>query len=512
MNRLLDVSASSLAGLPRPCLWAGGSGLNVAVVVNQSSSNSVQLGTYYCEHRQVPPLNVLRINWPPGGNVEWTLADYTNTLLNPLLYMLANRQLTNQIDYVLLSMDIPYRINADTNGYNSTTSALFYGFKPDSTPLGDCPLAPGSSNAYSTSESIFTPSNNAGSNSWLVTMITSSNLPLAEAVVNQGVLSDGTFPTQTVWLAKGGDVDRNVRYAEFDNAVFNTRLRGNYSVQRVSFGDVYGLSNLLGAQTGESGFGILPDTFVPGAMADNLTSFGGQIFREQRANLPAGLSRRGRDRQFRHGDRAVQLSPKISRSAGLLLSGARLQPGGMLLSKSRQSLPGLDGGRTLSAPFAQPAGGAWNGLPVNSVLGATTNLSLQFTASDALHPVQQVDLFVDGLWFQTLTNIPPASGNVLNVTVNGQSMNYTALPGATIQSIASGLAAVLNTTANTNVTKVSAILHGDRIELQSFDPVKTGAQISLSVSNSAGSGPLNTFIQCQRFQLPRFHRVGHPGL
>src|SRR4051812_29696197 len=42
-----------------PQLWAGGSGLNVVVVVNQSSSNSVQLGNYYLEQRQVPAQNFL---------------------------------------------------------------------------------------------------------------------------------------------------------------------------------------------------------------------------------------------------------------------------------------------------------------------------------------------------------------------------------------------------------------------------------------------------------------------
>src|SRR5205809_3006424 len=87
-------------------LWGGGSGLNVVVVVNQNSTNSVQLGNYYCEQRHVPPQNLLRINWT-GSIVEWSNTDYTTYLLNPLQTMLAVRQLTNQIDYVVLSMDIP---------------------------------------------------------------------------------------------------------------------------------------------------------------------------------------------------------------------------------------------------------------------------------------------------------------------------------------------------------------------------------------------------------------------
>src|SRR6266478_9482053 len=106
--------------------WAGGSGLNVVVVVNQNSTNSVQLGNYYSEKRQVPPQNYLRINWP-GGNSSWTNSDFNTNLLNPLVAMLGSRQLTNQVDYVVLSMDIPYQLFSDSGDIDSTTSALYYG-------------------------------------------------------------------------------------------------------------------------------------------------------------------------------------------------------------------------------------------------------------------------------------------------------------------------------------------------------------------------------------------------
>src|ERR1022692_4437426 len=136
-----------------PGLWGGGSGLNVVVVVNQNSTNSVQLGNYYCEKRQVPPQNVLRASWP-GGNIQWLRSDLQSVILNPLLSMLSARQLTNQIDYVLLSMDFPYRVT-DTNGANSTTTALFSGFVPDVGVLGSCSLPNASSNSYAGSEYLF---------------------------------------------------------------------------------------------------------------------------------------------------------------------------------------------------------------------------------------------------------------------------------------------------------------------------------------------------------------------
>ena len=101
-------------------LIAAGSGLNVVVVVNQNSTNSIQLGNYYCEKRNVPPQNLLRINWT-GGNINWTKSEFETFLRAPLNSMLSSRQLTNQIDYILLSMDIPYRVTTTSDGANSVT-------------------------------------------------------------------------------------------------------------------------------------------------------------------------------------------------------------------------------------------------------------------------------------------------------------------------------------------------------------------------------------------------------
>jgi len=210
----------------------GGSGLNVLVVVNQNSTNSVQLGNYYCEKRSVPPQNLLRINWP-GGNAVWTTNDLSTYLSGPLQSGIASRQLTNQIDYVVLSMDIPYRVASSDGSENSTTSALFYGFKVNSSPPAgapdSCSLPGASSNSYAASERIFrsAPPGSLSSNNFMAMMITASNLMLAKQIVDQGVLGDSSFPSQTVLLSKSSDTARNVRFTTFDDAIFNTRLRGN---------------------------------------------------------------------------------------------------------------------------------------------------------------------------------------------------------------------------------------------------------------------------------------------
>lgn len=202
---LLTLCAATVAATS---LWAGGSGLNLIVVVNQNSTNSLQLANDYCEQRGVPPQNVFRMtNWT-GGAVEWTRSNFETYLLNPLLAMRASRGLTNQGDFVLLSMDIPYTV-AEGGSYNSTTSALFYGFKTNNPPQDTCSVPSASSNSYAFAELPFrlAPPNTAPTNSFLAMMLTHSNLPAAKRVLAQGVSGDSTFPTQQVFLAKTTDED-----------------------------------------------------------------------------------------------------------------------------------------------------------------------------------------------------------------------------------------------------------------------------------------------------------------
>ena len=477
-------------------LFAGGSGLNVVVVANQNSSNSLQLANYYCERRGVPPQNVVRINWT-GGKDIWTKSNFESSLLNPLLATLASRQLTNQIDYVVLLMDIPYRVT-ETNGANATTAALFYGFKTDDCtvcPAGipSCNLPAASSNSYAAGDLIFrsTPPGTAPTN-FLTVMLTSSNLAQAKAVVDHAVASDGTFPTQTVFLVKSTDPARNVRYQSFDNAIFNTGLRGDYSMQRTNTATPNGLSQLLGYQNGVQNMSLGTNVFTPGALADNLTSYGGDIFRTADHLLALAFLNAGAAGSYGTVVEPCNYLEKFPSPQNYFYQARGFNIAECYYQSLTNPYQGLIVGEPLAAPFALPCNGAWTSLPTGAWLSGTTNLSLQFTAAEVSRPVQQVDLFLDGKFAQTLTNIPPHPNNLLYVTINGVPTNYTVPANASLKSVASGLAAQLNNSGYLNNTKVHAFTHGDRIELQSFDPNLPGNQIPISVSNSAGSASVST--------------------
>jgi uncharacterized protein (TIGR03790 family) len=508
-------------------LFAGGSGLNVAVVVNQNSTNSVQLGNYYCERRGVPPQNLLRIYWP-GPNTTWTRSDFEKVLVNPLVAMLSNRGLTNQIDYVVLSMDIPYQVTA-ADGVNSTTAALFYGFKTDDCSnncpenIPGCNLPAASSNAYAASESIFRqmPPINPGSNSWLVTMITSSNLAQARGIIDRGVASDGTFPTQTIWLAKTADPARNVRYLEFDNTIFDARVTGDFSIQRTNSSSPYGLTNLLGYQTGLYQFNILSNVFAPGAIADSLTSYGGLILQPNDHTTLLVFLNSGAVGSYGTVTEPCNYLEKFPSPQDYFYQARGFSLAECYYQSVVNPYQGLMVAEPLAAPFARTPGGAWTNLPANSVLSGITNLMFQCIAAAPDRPVQQVDLFVDGLWLKTLTNIPPAAGNQLNVSINGYTTNYTVPTNATIKSVAASLADVLNQPGYVLYTKAQAVVYGDRVGLQFTDINTPGAQVPVSVSTAIGPASTQTthltsgttnFLDTAAYGLGQFSAANAPGV
>lgn len=411
----------------------------------------------------MPPGNVLRINWA-GGNICWSDTDFQASLLTPLLDMLVARQLTNQIDYVVLSMDIPFQTLNDAK-VNSTTAALFYGLKVDTGPnWRDV------TNSYCASEQIFRQAEPASAPgySFLTTMLTADSLAQAKRLVDQGVASDSTFPVQPVILAKSSDSARNVRYPAFDNAIFNTLLRGNYAMARTNADSPGGQTGLLGYETGLASFSVSPNTFVPGAMADSLTSFGGIIFGPNSQTSLLAFINAGAA-----GSYGTVTEPSPSPQKFPNPQNYFYQARGFSLAECYyQSLyapyEGLIVGEPLAAPFAQSASGAWTGVTTNAVASGTAQLGVAFSALDASHPLQQIDLFIDGIYFQTLTNVAPQAGNVLSVSLTGYPLTYTVPTNATLATVANGLAALLNAPATIYLTQVAAFVHGDRIELHSL--------------------------------------------
>ena len=145
-NRVLAVCASSLslvlAGCsrgssapelkPLPILGvtqekAPAESKRVALVINQISSDSVEIGRYYAEKRKIPRGNIVVISVPTADNID--LKAFESQIRDKIKAGIAGAK--NTIDFIVLTKGVPIRIGND-GGYSTDAhiAAMNLPFKP----------------------------------------------------------------------------------------------------------------------------------------------------------------------------------------------------------------------------------------------------------------------------------------------------------------------------------------------------------------------------------------------
>ena len=94
---------------------------NVAVVINDASRASQQIGEYYVRKRGIPPANVIHLQAPTTDEV--TPAVYASAIESPISAALTRGELQDRILYIVLTKDVPLRITG-TTGQNGTTASV----------------------------------------------------------------------------------------------------------------------------------------------------------------------------------------------------------------------------------------------------------------------------------------------------------------------------------------------------------------------------------------------------
>ena len=448
--------ACAAAGLWSFIACGGGSGYNAVVVINRASANSLEAGNYYRESRGIPPENVLHISWT-GTNISWSSNQFHTQLLVPLLQMLSERGISNQVRFVALSMDIPYKTTQPTTP-NGTTSALFYGPKPD---------AYGTMNSYYASELPLELSRatNAPGYSFLTALLTADTVGEVKSLIDRSVQADGSFPSQPIVLAKSSDPIRNIRYKAFDSAILNVTLQGKARIYRTNSDSPWVAGGLAGLQTGLASFSAPAGGLAPGSMSDSLTSFGGQLFEASGQTSLLEFIRAGASGSY---GTVVEpgADPSKFPSPQVFFYSAR---GFSLAEAYYQSLhtphQGIVVGDPLCQPFAHSGSGRW--MTTNEIMSGVVTMSLTF--SDTGVPLSRVDLFLNGRFLRTVAGIESSGGNLLRISINGYPLSYVAPSNSTPAIVmAQEIAALINDPAVTNHTKVVAAARGDRLELRSL--------------------------------------------
>jgi uncharacterized protein (TIGR03790 family) len=403
---------------------AGGGPENVLLVVNSLRSDSLTIANHYVALRQIPPSNILYLEWP--GSTETTDIDTFRTqIIEPIFREIDGRRLHRQIDYIVYSSGFPYAVDftADAdrpldqaNGsrgsltgltYLSTlvrlrdVSYVFSGANPRSNHYFGM-VTRGFSSSVGWNE-LGQPSPAIGTQYYLSTMLgyTDGRGNTEEEVVNylrRAALADGSRPPGTIYFMRTNDNARSgPRHGSFPQIA--AMIEAENVRAEVANGVLpAGREDVMGIMTGAAAlpFDRARMTIRPGAICDHLTSFGGDL-REGAHQTPL-------TEFLKHG--AAGASGTVMEPLNVPAKfphpviHAHYVRGASLAEAFYQSVSSpyqlLIVGDPLCRPWAQIPQIAVDGVEP----GATVQAMLTLTPRSETLPVQRFRLFVDGRHIQ----------------------------------------------------------------------------------------------------------------
>jgi len=230
----------------------------LAVIVNQEDPLSVEIAEYYLKQRNIPANNLISVSFPPN-----------RTELSPDEFQQLKKQIDAQlpgyIQALALTWAAPYRV-----GCMSVTAAFTFGFDQSFCATG-CQET--KRNPYFNSQSQH-PYTDLKVRPTMA--IAATNFEQAKTLIDRGVASSGTFPAGTAYLVETNDRDRGVRAAIYAQVV--KYLSNQFKIQVVRTNTLEGKADVMFYFTGIAQVQKLDtNQFLPGAIADHLTSLGGML-------------------------------------------------------------------------------------------------------------------------------------------------------------------------------------------------------------------------------------------
>lgn len=279
---VFDANSSVVATLSVP--RSGIQSSEVAVLINDNDPQSVEIANYYQQVRNLPSRNMIHLKFEHDKIYPGLPA---NNGIDPAEFAELKRQVDAQagpeIQAFVISWSKPFRItrfNYYPTNY-SITSAFAYGIDMryltsrscDSTPL----------NPYYDSRSTM-PYTDFRIRPAM--MLAGESAASVKATIDKGLKADRSLPRGNGWFVRTADNARSMpRYPDFQATVQNWNrpeaLRMNYHDRSRPGGssEVKNTRDILIYQTGLANVsGLNTNTYVPGALADTLTSAGGDLF------------------------------------------------------------------------------------------------------------------------------------------------------------------------------------------------------------------------------------------
>jgi uncharacterized protein (TIGR03790 family) len=230
----------------------------LAVIVNDADPLSRRIGAYYAQQRHIPDKNLIHVDFTPGRPVM-PRGEFDRVMA------VVNARVPPPVQAFALAWTLPYRV-----GCMSITTAFAAGYDEAFCAKG-C-MATRSSPYYDTDSR--RPHEDFG---WRPAMLLAgTGFDDVKALIDRGVAADGTHPRGTGYLVSTRDAARNVRSRFFPGIILMQSDR--FSFELIAANTLRYRTNVMFYFTG---LARVPDIdtnrFLPGAIADHLTSAGGQL-------------------------------------------------------------------------------------------------------------------------------------------------------------------------------------------------------------------------------------------
>ena len=227
-------------------------------MINTADPLSVRIANYYIRRRHIPKTNVVQVHFEyqrdelPVGDFKSLKADI-------------DKQVPRHVQAFALTWARPYRV-----GCMSITAAFAFGFDEKYCASGCKPTWPdpyfNSSTARPYDSQQIRPTMS----------IAAIDFDHAQALIERGIRADRTEPQGTAYFLSTDDALRDTRAAEYAPATPFARPR--VAVEVLHDSGLKGRQDVMFYFIGASTVPALDtNRFLPGAIADHLTSFGGML-------------------------------------------------------------------------------------------------------------------------------------------------------------------------------------------------------------------------------------------
>ncbi len=244
---------------------------DLAILVAQGDALSEAVALAYQQARGIPAANILRLAVPAGSD---SISDSDFASLKAEI----DTRLPAGVQASLVTWTQPSRVVGTAPGASCAmgiTSALAFGYNP--VLCGGCGRTQAS--AYYDTDT---------TRPWTdlrirpAMLLGAPTLEAAQALIQRGLAAEGSAPTGTGWLLRTADAARSTRWTDYPSLPAAWRTAPGLALQFLDASDasapqeLSGQADVLFYFTGAARLAQLESNrFLPGAVADHLTSFGG---------------------------------------------------------------------------------------------------------------------------------------------------------------------------------------------------------------------------------------------